>query len=191
MKCNILLINPNSIKSPPVIPIGLEYLATALERHHYGVKILDLCFSTTPKEDLRNIIEKETFDIVGFTIRNIDLANYFNNKYLLPPIKDLVQIIRNYNIPVILGGAGFSAMPKEILDYLQADYGIIGPGEIALPRFLELWKSNKLKIKMIDGWECGIDKMLIHRRAEKINYSQYFSQGGIIGFETHVGCFNQ
>jgi radical SAM superfamily enzyme YgiQ (UPF0313 family) len=162
-----------------------------LEKHDYSVKILDLCFSSSPIKDLKNQLEAESFDIVGFTIRNIDTSNYFNNEFFLPSIKELVKIVKEHSIPVILGGSGFSAMPEEILEYLQGDYGIIGPGEVAFPRFLELWKSNKLNKKIIDGWEYGINNELIHKRAEKINYSDYLSQGGIIGFETHVGCDNK
>ncbi|MFW9882506.1 MAG: hypothetical protein ACFFG0_56310, partial [Candidatus Thorarchaeota archaeon] len=90
MGLNILLVNPNRFKSPPVIPIGLEYLASVLEKHNHNVEILDLCFSDTPERDLDNILKNEPFDIVGFTIRNIDSAIYFNNKFFLTDFKPLV-----------------------------------------------------------------------------------------------------
>ena len=134
----MLLVNPNRFKDPPVIPIGLEYIATALEKHNHNVDILDLCFCESPEGEITKALFKKSYDLVGFSIRNIDSLGYFRGEFFLPSIKPLVQCVKNYNIPVLLGGSGFSAMPYEILDYLDGDYGIIGPGEMMFPRFLEL-----------------------------------------------------
>ncbi|MFW9879476.1 MAG: B12-binding domain-containing radical SAM protein [Candidatus Thorarchaeota archaeon] len=191
MGLDILLVNPNRFQTPPVIPIGLEYLVSALEKHNHDVEILDLCFSDTPEKDLYNILNRRSFDIVGFTIRNIDSAMYFNNKFFLPDFKPLVQCVKEQNLPIVLGGSGFSAMPNEILDYLKADYGIIGPGEIIFPKFLELWQLKNIKLKLFDGWKAGVDKKLVNLRGYKVNYSQYLKEEGIVGFRTHTGCNNQ
>lgn len=191
MGLNILLVNPNRFQSPPVIPIGLEYLVTALEKHNHNAEILDLCFSDTPEKDLDKILNEKSFDLVGLTIRNIDSAIYFNNEFFLTNFKPLVQCVKEQNIPVVLGGSGFSAMPKEILDYLKANYGIIGPGEIIFQKFLELWQSKNIKQKIFNGWEVGVDKDLINLRGNKVDYPRYLKEEGIVGFETHVGCNNQ
>jgi len=191
MGLSILLVNPNNMQSPPVIPIGLEYLATALEKHNHHVDILDLCFASSPIKELETILKKETYDIVGVSIRNIDTCHYFNNEFYLQEFKILIDFIKKQEIPVILGGAGFSAMPNEILEYLQADFGIIGPGDILLPKFLELWQEKKITSKILDGWRDGIDDTLVHKRGDMVNYQQYLSNEGIIGFSTHVGCLNQ
>ncbi|MFX0033532.1 MAG: B12-binding domain-containing radical SAM protein [Candidatus Hodarchaeota archaeon] len=188
MSLNILLVNPNRFKNPPVIPLGLEYLVNVLEKHNHNVDILDLCFSESPEDDLTKALLKKKYNIVGFTIRNIDSINYFNSEFYLPSIKALIQCVKKLNIPVVLGGSGFSAMPKEVLDYLEADYGIIGPGEIIFPRFLELLGSQELRSKIYDGWQYGTDAKLIHLRGKKINYAKYLSGEEIIGFETHKGC---
>ena len=179
------------MKSPPVIPIGLEYLATALEQNDHIVDILDLCFVSSPIEELEKLFDKDTYDIVGFTIRNIDTCHYFHNEFYLLEFKKLIDFIKKQEIPIILGGAGFSAMPNEILEYLQADFGIIGPGDIILPKFLDLWQKDKITTKIFDGWRDGIDNTLVHKRGDKINYQQYISNEGIVGFSTHVGCLNQ
>ncbi|KKN18223.1 hypothetical protein LCGC14_0957990, partial [marine sediment metagenome] len=191
MGLNILLVNPNRFQSPPVIPIGLEYIVTALEKHNHNVEIFDLCFSDTPEKDLVKILNGKLFDLVGFTIRNIDSAIFFNNEFFLPNFKPLVQCVKEQNIPVMLGGSGFSAMPKEILDYLNADYGIIGPGEVIFPKFLELFQSKNIAQKIFDGWEAGVDKELVNLRGNKVDYPLYLNKGGIVGFETHIGCDNQ
>ena len=188
MGLNLLLVNPNRFKDPPVIPIGLEYLVNVLKKHNYDVEILDLCFSESPEEDLTTILLKKSYNLVGFTIRNIDSINYFNSEFFLPSIKSLIQCVKKFKIPIILGGSGFTAMPNEILDYLEADYGIIGPGEIMFPRFLELFQGSKLKKRIYNGWQFGIDTELINLRGKKFNYPKYLFGKGTIGFETHKGC---
>ncbi len=37
--------------------------------------------------------------------------------------------------PIVVGGSGFTLLPEEVLDFLGADYGVVGEGERA---FLEL-----------------------------------------------------
>ena len=186
----VLLVNPNTVKSPPVIPIGLEYLSTALEKNGHEIKILDLTFSSSPLEDLENEIKQNFYSIIGFTIRNIDSALFYNNEFFLPEIKKMIQLVKNYKIITVLGGIGFSAMPYEILEFLDADYGIIGPGEIIFPKLLKLLETNQIKEKIYDGWKEGVDPDLIHYRGNRINYKEYFSKEGIIGFQTHAGCVN-
>ncbi|MHA1372601.1 MAG: hypothetical protein ACTSRA_23135 [Promethearchaeota archaeon] len=62
----ILLVNPNRIQQPPVIPIGLEYIGSSLLDNGHGVEILDLCFEPEPSKKLANILEKMQFDAIGF-----------------------------------------------------------------------------------------------------------------------------
>jgi len=191
MGFNILLVNPNRFKNPPVIPIGLEYLAIALERHKHNVDILDLCFCESPEEELVKTLLKKSYDLVGFSIRNIDSLGYFNNEFFLPSVKPLIQCVKEHNIPILLGGSGFSAMPYEILDYFNADYGIIGPGETIFPLFLELLQSKQLTKKIFNGWQYSPDIELIHLRGKKFDYAKYLSLNESVGFETHKGCLGQ
>ncbi|MFX0002000.1 MAG: B12-binding domain-containing radical SAM protein [Candidatus Hodarchaeota archaeon] len=191
MGFNILLVNPNRFKNPPVIPIGLEYLVTALEKQNHNVDILDLCFYESPEERLAMTLNNTIYNLVGFSIRNIDSLGYFNNEFFLPSIKPLVKIVKKHNILVILGGSGFSAMPYEILDYLDGDYGIIGPGEAIFPRFIELLQSGQLSKKIYNGWQYNTDSELVHLRGKKIDYGKYLPLSEIIGFETHKGCLGQ
>ncbi|MFX1239066.1 MAG: B12-binding domain-containing radical SAM protein [Promethearchaeota archaeon] len=191
MGLKILLINPNRMKTPPVIPIGLEYLKSFLQKHQHYVKILDLCFTSAPEKEIRSSLTKKKYDIVGFTIRNIDSSIYFNNEFYLAEIKKLVQCVKDYDIPIIIGGTGFSAMPEEILNYLEADYGIVGPGDIAFQLFLDSWQKNSLMSRIINGWQHGPEANIIHRRGTDFNYSHYVKESGVIGFQTHFGCMNK
>jgi radical SAM superfamily enzyme YgiQ (UPF0313 family) len=190
MDLRILLINPNTYKSPPVLPIGLEYLSSALKKNKYHCDILDLTFIKKPLKKINDTLSNETYNIIGFSIRNIDSCLFFNNEFFLDEFKKMIECIKDYNIPVVLGGSGFSAMPDEILEYSKADFGIIGPGEIAFSYFLKLWKSNQLTKKIMNGWDYGLDDELEMLRAKEIKYTRYIENGGIVGFSTHVGCSN-
>jgi radical SAM superfamily enzyme YgiQ (UPF0313 family) len=190
MALKILLINPNTNKSPPVPPVGLEYLSSALKKHDYNCDILDLTFAEKPLEEIKDILSNKSYDIIGFSIRNIDSCLFFNNEFFLDEFKKMIDHIKDYNIPVVLGGSGFSAMPDEILEYLKADFGIIGPGEIVFPYFLKLWESNRLNKKIMNGWDYGLDDELEMSRAKEIKYNRYIENGGIVGFSTHAGCSN-
>jgi len=190
MSLKILLINPNTYRSPPVLPIGLEYLMIALKKHNHHCDILDLTFIEKPLEKLMDSLNNKTYDIIGFSIRNIDSCLFFNNEFFLNEFKGMIECIKNYNTPIVLGGSGFSASPDEILDYLNGDFGIIGPGEIAFPHFLKLWRSNQLNKKIINGWDYGLDDELKILRAKELEYNHYVENDGIIGFLTHTGCSN-
>jgi radical SAM superfamily enzyme YgiQ (UPF0313 family) len=187
----ILLVNPNIMQNPPVIPIGLEYIITALEKYNHKVELLDLTFEPNSRRILQKRLNKNPYDLVGFTIRNIDSSVFFNNEFYLPEIRKLVKIVQKKGIPIVLGGAGFSAIPHEMLEYFQADYGIIGPAEIMFPKFLELLQSDQVSQNIYDGWQVGPDLDLTHLRGKKVDYVQYTSNDGIVGFSTQYGCQNQ
>ncbi len=191
MSIKILLINPNMYKYPPVLPIGLEYIKESLNNSNYDVDILDLTFSDDKFLDIKETLKKTKFDLIGFSLRNIDSCIYFNNQYFLPDFKKIIDFLKKFKIPIIIGGSGFSASPEEIFNYLKPDYGIIGPAEKAFLDFLDLWKNNCLKIKIINGWKYGIDSDLVPIRSINLDYGKYLKNDGLIGFTTHVGCSNQ
>jgi radical SAM superfamily enzyme YgiQ (UPF0313 family) len=190
MSSKILLINPNTYKNPPVLPVGLEYLESALKKYNHHCDIIDFTFAEKPLDELNNKLGEESYDLIGFSIRNIDSCLFFNNEFFLGEFKKMIDCVKDYNVPVVLGGSGFSASPDEILEYLEADFGIIGPAETAFPSFLKLWKSNLLDRKIMNGWDYELDNDLELLRAKKIKYNRYIKNGGIVGFLTHVGCSN-
>ena len=185
----ILLINPNRYRTPPVPPLALEYLAGALDGSPHGCRILDLCFAEDPVGELDREINAFKPNIAGFTIRNIDTVIYHNNVFFLDDIKSLVSHVRGKGIPVVLGGAGFSFVPEGILGYAGAEWGVYGPGERALPAFLDRYEQGDIpRGTILDGWEYGIDTSH-RRRHDAVDYGRYFGNRGLAGFETQKGCF--
>ncbi|MFA6471947.1 MAG: cobalamin-dependent protein, partial [Candidatus Latescibacterota bacterium] len=75
----ILLINPNRYRTPPVPPLGLEYLSDALKKTRHTCRILDLCFEENAIEAIESAVRDFNPDTAGLTIRNIDTVLFENN----------------------------------------------------------------------------------------------------------------
>ena len=184
---NILLINPNRFTSPPVPPLGLEYMAGCLEENGHKIKIVDLCFSENIYRDLEIAVNSFSPDIAGITVRNVDSVLYKDNEFYLKDIKEIVLYLKSsHGLKVLLGGTGLMTNPQAVLDYLEADYAFVGPAEEELPGFL-MKIGNSLPTEKIyyghckPGFKCP-------RQSSSIDYDKYYKNGGIAGFETHKGC---
>ncbi|UCH15178.1 MAG: cobalamin-dependent protein [Bacteroidales bacterium] len=184
----ILLINANRYNFPPVIPAGLEYLYGHLEKSRHKAFILDLCFSGNPLQELKDKINEIKPDIAGISIRHIDTVLYQNNEFFIYEVKEFVEICKNLNLKVILGGAGYSIMPEEILNYTGADYGVCGPGELALERLLDQLEGGEIVPQITNGFSFFTGNRYEFLRSKVIDYSEYIDNDGIVGFRTQTGC---
>jgi radical SAM superfamily enzyme YgiQ (UPF0313 family) len=184
---NILLINPNRYKSPPVPPIGLEYIAASLESKNHKVEIIDLCFSENLYKDIDNAILSLHPDIIGITVRNIDSVLFHINEFFLDEIKDLTHYIKSkYGLKVVIGGTGISSNPEGILQYLNADFAIAGPAENTVHDVLNNIRNDRRKKRIYQG--KYIPGTFCPRRPAQRYYKKYIGEGGVAGFETHKGC---
>lgn len=140
----VLLVNTNRNRflTPP--PIGLAYLASALGVRKYDYRVLDLMFSRKPQVELERALDEYSPSVAGFSIRNLDNQSMLHVKSPLPEIRNLVSIARNKGITSVLGGTAFTTMPAEMLDYMDADYGIAGQGEESFPDLLDSLCSGAL-----------------------------------------------
>jgi radical SAM superfamily enzyme YgiQ (UPF0313 family) len=136
MKKRVLLINTNIEKAPyPVPPLGLCMLATAL-RDEYEVKIYDGVFDEG--SNLVALVRHFNPDFIGFSIRNIDdVVMDRHIVYMDGILEKFIRPVRKVtNVPVILGGSGFSIFPVEVMKMTGADFGIVGEAEEILPALL-------------------------------------------------------
>jgi radical SAM superfamily enzyme YgiQ (UPF0313 family) len=66
-----------------------------------------------------------------------------NTSFLLGQVKDVIISCRSFtDAPIVLGGSGYSMFPESALDYLGADMGIQGEGEVAFPALLDKIHRN-------------------------------------------------
>lgn len=135
----ILMISTSRETAPqPTVPIGAAWVAEALRLTGFQVRFLDLCFV---RESLRAVEEALcTFKPIGIalSVRNLDNCDFFAPRWYLPEVKVLVDFIRSRSdAPVLLGGAGVSIMPVQVLEYLGLDYAVVGEGEKAAVGFFQ------------------------------------------------------
>lgn len=135
----VLLISANTERSHMVtLPLGLGLVAEATRRAGHEVAFLDLLAASDPHQVLGEVLASTRPEVIGISIRNIDDQNRQEPHFLLEEAKWVVAGCRSASAaPIVLGGAGFSIFPREVLAYLKADFGIRGDGERAFPMLLE------------------------------------------------------
>jgi radical SAM superfamily enzyme YgiQ (UPF0313 family) len=122
----------------PTLPLGLVSVATAVQRDGHEVRILDSSAGSDAGQQAAEAIAAFAPDAIGLSVRNIDDQSMRETRFLLDPLQALVAVCRRLlKAPIILGGAGYSMYPERLLAWLDADIGIKGDGEAALPAVLD------------------------------------------------------
>jgi radical SAM superfamily enzyme YgiQ (UPF0313 family) len=142
----VLLINSNrkdDLLAAP--PLGLCYVATATEAAGHEVRVFDLCFSPKNGRDgLEESMRAFQPDVVGISIRNIDNVNMVHPVSYLPEIEELIRRIRRAtSAPLVIGGSGASLMPREVLQFLAADFIVVSDGEVSFVQLLERLRTGE------------------------------------------------
>ena len=195
-----LVVNTNRMK-PAVAPVGLDYLGEALTEKGYIVDLLDLCFSEDYRKAIDDYFGKKSVLAIGITIRNTDDCYLLSQDFFLPEIRDIVKYFKTKtNVPIILGGVGFSIMPEKILEYCELDLGIREDGEEVLPLLLDRITKGKdyrdlpgLVYKDDGGFVNNKPQYfdlnkLSSRRRKFVDNRKYFNDGGQGNIETKRGC---
>lgn len=136
---NVLLVSANTETiNMPTLPIGLGFVAHAVQRAGHRVRLLDLMGLEAPDEVLAEAITDFVPGVIGISVRNVDDQCSESPRFLLEGARGVIAACRRLSsAPLVLGGAGYSLFPQSALDYLQADFGIQGEGESAFVALLE------------------------------------------------------
>jgi radical SAM superfamily enzyme YgiQ (UPF0313 family) len=197
----VLLISPNRLRFPyPVYPIGLDYVAGTLAVRH-DVRLLDLCPLEEHEIDeaLSMAVAQFAPEVVGISIRNLDNLEATRPRAFMDDLRRVTGRIRSStSAPIVLGGSGFSLFPAELLDLLEADYGIVGEGERALPLMDAIEAGDRVVPRpglavrgrplLSSNFETG------HRAARRLTprvnpaFHWYLEHGAILGLQTQCGC---
>ena len=200
MATRALLINTNDMR-PPIAPVGLDYLAEAAASKGCEVRILDLCFEADAAQAVADAIHGFHPHVIGVTVRNTDDCYYAGQDFVLPRIKTVVDAVRkNSHAPIVLGGVGYSIAPKEVLQFLDADFGIEGDGEEAFCALIDCISRGR-GFDRVPGLHYREKGKLTHSlpqfvdldtlppmRRRFVDNKRHFAEGGQIGFETKRGC---
>jgi len=135
----VLLISANTDTiSMPTLPLGAAGVAAATRSAGHDVVLLNLMFEEDPNSSVKHSIEHFCPDVTGVSVRNIDDQNMAEPRFLLAPVKAVIANCRSLSeAPIVLGGAGYSIFPQSAMDYLGADAGVQGEGEVVFPLLVD------------------------------------------------------
>lgn len=125
----------------PVPPIGLLYVAAALEQRGFEVKVWDQAYGT--RAELEQLMESFRPDMVGFGCCTI---GYENALEIASKIKATEP-----DIPIVFGGPHVTAMMQETLIEPCVDYVVGGEAEYVMSDLAEYLLRGKGKLKNLLG----------------------------------------
>lgn len=199
----IAFVSGNREKLPDaVIPLGLLYIMASTPGCHEKV-LIDLCFEEDPRTALRCKLEAIKPDLVAISMRNIQNNDYSGISDNLAYYAELIDNARIASAaPIVLGGSGFSVMPRELMERLKPDFGIFGEGERAFPQLVSALENGGLGLKSIGAllyWNK--DAFVVNSRPpDFLNLTHlpipertlvdpyYYEEYGIDSIQTKRGC---
>ncbi|SNB47645.1 lipid biosynthesis B12-binding/radical SAM protein [Geobacter sp. DSM 9736] len=192
----LLLVSANREQSPyPVFPLGLSYLAAPLVAAGHTLRVADVCFAQRPEEDVASALDEFQPDAILISIRNIDNVTWPGTRFYLGGVRDIVAQCKGRGT-VILGGSGFSLMPREVLEYAGGDYGVVGEGEEALVELLHRLERGGPVTGLPGVVIPGEDDFIPPRHLEHFTtpdrrlfeLGRYRDLGGMANVQTKRGC---
>lgn len=195
---SVLLVNPNRMR-PLIAPLALDYLAAALTETGIAVSLLDLAFAESVEAGTACLEACHRFDVVGVTVRNLDDCYFASRDFVLAQTRDLIRRLKQvYDVPLVVGGVGFSTNPVAALEFLEADYGVVGDGEDALSRLVWCLHRNESPGGIPGVIRPTTDPETMVRAVAPLgrdlsarcflDNGRYFREGGQAGIETKRGC---
>jgi len=121
-------------------PLGLLYIASALENKGHDVILIDFCSETFTEKRLLESVEK--VDAVGITVRTKDINS----------VKKIIDVIKsNYpNTPIIIGGPHCTIDPVRATTQTNADICVKGEGEGVITKIADALDKNG-NLELIPG----------------------------------------
>lgn len=199
----IAFISANRENMPDaVIPIGLLQVMAAVPERHEKL-FWDLCFESDPFATVAANLRQQQPDLVAIGLRNIQNMDYTNITVNLDYYRRLMATVREHSsAPVVLGGGGFSVMPRELMDVLGAEYGIAGEGERAFAELLEQLQQPSPTLEHIERLHYRVDGALRSNVSmlepldldsllpadRSVLPERYYREYGIESLQTKRGC---
>jgi radical SAM superfamily enzyme YgiQ (UPF0313 family) len=154
------------------------------------------------RDRFENLLLESSPDLVGISVRNIDDVLIKRQETFVDHLGALVGTIhQKLDCPVVLGGSGFSILPRELLELTGADFGVVGEGEATLPALIEALATsvgysaipglvfrNDAGITLNSRARHSFDDQLPQADLPPQLTVQYLGRGGILNLQTQRGC---
>ncbi|RQR40630.1 radical SAM protein [Burkholderia sp. Bp9142] len=192
----ILLINLASLPMPgnvPIFPIGVRCIQDALRVEGHDVELMDFVERPGALRDLGWV--NQEWDIIGLSIRNIDPIDLACDGHVreYEQFVEMVRGARTSALPLLVaGGPGYSLFAPSLLERLDLDVGIAGPGETTM---IEIARNPRRfigarTVMRGDRYAGFVSRVLCHPDSLMRAYSN--SQDSMIGVETRrKTCFQR
>lgn len=173
-KIAIISLYADDVKGiPPLAPL---YLATALKKNGYSVKIIH----KNIKDVGRIITEIENYhpNLVGMSV----FTGYNNKEYI-----QLSQKLKNKGYKIVWGNAHPSLLPEQTLREKCIDFIVIGEGEETLVDLMEnLDNPEKYYFIKGIGFKDKYGKTVINKRRPFINLDDYLIDWSLIDIRDYL-----
>jgi radical SAM superfamily enzyme YgiQ (UPF0313 family) len=202
----VLLFYANGEQEPwPVMPIGLCFVAAALQSRGHTVEEVDLMFEKDWPGRVQRSIARFAPDFIGVSIRNIDNVDFFDNRCYLEAVRDGVvrPARRATDAPIMIGGAAVNIMPGKVLEYVGGDFAVYGDGEVTACRLVESWSgeatppidgvvpSDRTSAEAAIAEPCRIPDLATVRQPRTfmwVDVERYLGSGSPYPVQTKRGC---
>lgn len=126
----------------PAFPLGLASLVASLGPEH-PFRVIDFMFVPDPRQKVLAVLEDLQPELIALSLRNTDNQNSCFPEFFFPEAREFSRWLRTHTqAPIVLGGSAFSIFPQELLDYLKADMGIVGEGELSFRALVESYPGG-------------------------------------------------
>jgi len=199
----IAFVSGNREKLPDaVIPLGVLYVMAATPACHRK-ELIDLCFEAQPIDALKARLAEIEPDLVAIGLRNIQANDYSGIQDSVTYYAELIAAVRRVSdAPIVLGGGGFSVMPRELAERLGPDFAISGEGERAFPQLVAALEAGGEGLDRIGSLHRRVDGRVVSTPPEPrfldmdalappdrtLVDSRYFERYGIDSIQTKRGC---
>jgi anaerobic magnesium-protoporphyrin IX monomethyl ester cyclase len=128
-------------------PIGLMYVAAALEKAGFEVQMLDNYLMKKTAEEISQLILKTQPQIVGITCGSATYPKCIETAKVIKQVKP--------DCKIVVGGWHASYLPDSLLDNPEVDYVVMGEGERAITELANAITSGTQKeAESIAGVAC-------------------------------------
>jgi len=191
-----LLVSLNREQLPsPVVPLGLLSVAASTRLAH-SVQVIDLCFQEHPDDALAAAIRSFSPEVVGLGLRNLHDNAYRSTHAILAEYDQRVATVRQItSAPVVLGGAGFSLRPKELLARFGVEHGVVGEAERTFPWLLSRLERGQNAPSLVDpsvlvaeGLSAFSELDALPLPARDLLDPRHFLLDGTANVQTKRGC---
>lgn len=139
----VLFISLNSSRLIMLpFPLGPAAVVAALGPEH-PLRVVDCMFEPDPRQKVLAVLTEFSPEFIALSLRNVGNQDSCFPEFFFPEAQEFCQWLRNHTqAPLVLGGSGFSIFSRELLDYLGADLGLVGEGEVSLRALLDSYPEG-------------------------------------------------